>query len=107
MKLPAVVVTIAPIVVCAAAYLDAPQQVLNSGGPVAEIPPIGFGTWNLDKSNASDAVVAAFRAGYRHIDCAAIYGNEREVGEGIRRAMESEGLRREDFWVTSKLWNDR
>lgn len=74
---------------------------------VSDIPRIGFGTWNLDRSNASEAVVAAFKAGYRHIDCAAIYGNEKEVGRGIKDGAEAAGAKREEFWITSKLWNDR
>ena len=70
------------------------------------IPAIGFGTWRLDKSNASEAVSVALQTGYRHIDCAAIYGNEKQVGRGIKEGLEKSGRGREDIWVTSKLWND-
>ena len=70
------------------------------------IPLLGFGTWNL-KSNASEAVSYAIQTGYRHIDCAAIYGNEKEVGKGIADGLEKTGLSRSDIWVTSKLWNDQ
>ena len=49
-----------------------------------QIPSVGHGTWKLDKAVASDLVEAAIRDGYRHIDCACNYGNEKEVGEGIR-----------------------
>ena len=70
------------------------------------IPAIGFGTWRLDKSNASEAVSVALQTGYRHIDCAAIYRNEKQVGRGIKDGQEKSGRRREDIWVTSKLWND-
>ncbi|KAF2718219.1 Aldo/keto reductase [Polychaeton citri CBS 116435] len=70
------------------------------------LPLLGFGTWNLDRSNASDAVALAIEAGYRHIDCAAIYGNEVEVGRGIKWGLEKAQLKRSDIWVTSKLWND-
>ncbi len=70
------------------------------------IPAIGFGTWRLDKSNASEAVSAALQAGYRHVDCAAIYGNEKQVGRGIKDGLGKSGRGREDIWVTSKLWND-
>ena len=73
---------------------------------IADIPPIGFGTWNLDRSNATEVVEAAIHAGYRHIDCAAIYGNEKEVGEGIKRGMKKEGIKRNEIWITSKLWNN-
>ena len=70
------------------------------------IPAIGFGTWRLDKINASEAVSVALQAGYRHIDCAAIYGNEKQVGRGIKDGLEKSGRGREDIWITSKLWND-
>ncbi|RDW66301.1 aldo-keto reductase-6 [Coleophoma cylindrospora] len=71
-------------------------------------PLIGFGTWNLDLSsaNTSAAVSYAIQAGYRQIDAAAIYRNEKEVGEGIQDGLEKAGLDREEIWVTSKLWND-
>ena len=71
------------------------------------IPLLGYGTWNLDKSNASDAVSIALQTGYRHIDCAAAYGNEQEVGKGIAEGLRKAGLSRSDIWVTSKLWNDQ
>lgn len=76
--------------------------------PISHIPLLGFGTWNLkpDEHNASAAVSAAIAAGYRHIDCAAAYRNEKDVGRGIKEGLEKAGLRREDLWVTSKLWND-
>jgi alcohol dehydrogenase (NADP+) len=75
----------------------------------ATMPAIGFGTFGSD--HASPEVVAgavrdALAIGYRHIDCAAVYGNERQIGAVLREALEG-GLRREDLWVTSKLWNDK
>jgi len=70
-----------------------------------QIPTIGFGTWNL-KDNATEAVSHAINVGYRHIDCAAIYGNEKAVGKGIHEGLKKTGLSRDDIWVTSKLWND-
>ncbi|CAN5456226.1 aldo/keto reductase [soil metagenome] len=76
---------------------------LVSGTP---IPRIGLGTFGSDRyspSQVADAVVEAAEVGYRHFDCAAVYGNEREVGTALGRS----GLAREDFWVTGKLWNDR
>lgn len=82
------------------------QAVLNAS-PVKVIPLLGFGTWNLKTDEASDAVTAALQAGYRHIDGAFIYGNEKEVRKGIKEGLEKTGLRREDIWVTSKLWNDK
>eukprot|EP00727_Mastigamoeba_balamuthi_P014464 m51a1_g9642 putative aldo keto diketogulonate reductase (311) ;mRNA; f:1164413-1165498 len=67
------------------------------------IPLVGFGT-GIAPHESRTAVTAAIRAGYRHIDCAAIYGNEKEVGEGIGDAISSGVVRREDLWVTSKVW---
>jgi alcohol dehydrogenase (NADP+) len=73
-----------------------------------DIPHLGFGTWNLspDNHNASAAVSHAIQTGYRHIDCAAAYRNEPDVGRGIHEGLKKAGLRREDIWVTSKLWNN-
>lgn len=72
-------------------------------------PDIGFGTWNLKESpeNTTAAVAAAIGIGYRQIDCAAAYSNEKEVGKGIAQGLEKMRLKREDIWVTSKLWNDQ
>ena len=72
-------------------------------------PLIGFGTWNLKESadNTSSAVALELEAGYRQIDCAAAYGNEKEVGKGIAKGMKESGLKREDIWITSKQWNDQ
>jgi diketogulonate reductase-like aldo/keto reductase len=72
---------------------------LNSGD---KIPLLGIGTWQAPAGEVEKAVEAAIKAGYRHVDAAAAYGNEKEVGEGIRRA----GVPRQDLWVTSKLWNN-
>ena len=67
-----------------------------------EIPQLGYGVWQVENDVAADVVEQAIRAGYRHIDTAAIYGNEEGVGRGIRAA----GVPREDLFVTTKLWND-
>jgi diketogulonate reductase-like aldo/keto reductase len=73
---------------------------LNTGQTV---PAIGFGTWEIaSDSGAKAAVLSALQAGYRLIDTARIYGNERGVGEAIRES----GLKRQDIFVTTKLWND-
>ncbi|HOO25349.1 MAG TPA: aldo/keto reductase [Clostridiales bacterium] len=67
-----------------------------------EIPRLGFGTWQTpDGQVAIDSVLAAFEAGYRHIDTAAAYNNEAGVGEAIRQSS----LSREEIFVTTKLWN--
>ncbi|AXQ79287.1 aldo/keto reductase [Streptococcus chenjunshii] len=73
---------------------------LNNG---VTIPAIGFGTFKAaDGEEAYQATLAALKAGYRHIDTAAVYGNEESVG----RAIKDSGLPREDIFVTTKLWND-
>ncbi|ASJ74354.1 aldo/keto reductase [Granulosicoccus antarcticus] len=79
-----------------------PTQPVGADG---QMPVIGLGLWKIDKDVVADAVVEAIRAGYRHLDSACDYGNEKQVGEGIRRAIEEGLCTREDLWVTSKLWN--
>jgi 2,5-diketo-D-gluconate reductase B len=69
----------------------------------ARIPAIGLGTMTLKEKVCVDLVAAALRQGYRHLDTAQMYGNEREVGEGLRAS----GVRREDVFVTTKVWHDR
>lgn len=92
----------------AVAYGQAIDVQIPIGASTLEpIPLLGFGTWNLDRSNATEAVSYAIQTGYRHIDCAAIYGNEPLVGRGIADGLEKTGLDRSDIWVTSKLWNDQ
>lgn len=72
-------------------------------------PLIGFGTWNLNLSpeNTTKAVSFAIQKGYRQIDCAAIYRNEKAVGEGIADGLKKANITRQEIWVTSKLWNDQ
>jgi len=68
-----------------------------------KIPVIGFGTWQAkDGDIAESSVLAALEAGYRHIDTAAIYGNEESVGRAIKKS----GIPREELFITTKLWND-
>ena len=69
------------------------------------IPPIGFGFWKVAREDAADVAYQAIEAGYRHLDCAADYGNEIEIGQGIARAIAEGLVTREELWVTSKLWN--
>jgi 2,5-diketo-D-gluconate reductase A len=66
------------------------------------IPQVGLGVWQTPNETAAPAVRAAIDAGYRHVDTAAIYGNEEGVGEGIR----SSGVDRKDIFLTTKLWNE-
>jgi 2,5-diketo-D-gluconate reductase A len=77
---------------------DVPQVQLNDGN---SIPQLGFGVFQIPPSDTAEAVSRALEVGYRHIDTAEGYGNEREVGEAIRAA----GLDRGDMFVTSKLNN--
>jgi alcohol dehydrogenase (NADP+) len=82
-----------------------PTRALYTG---ARIPAIGFGTFGSDHANPMEvarAVRGAYEAGYRHFDCAAVYGNEREIGRVFREIFDT-GARREELWVTSKAWND-
>ncbi|KAL9110864.1 MAG: hypothetical protein Q9227_004664 [Pyrenula ochraceoflavens] len=90
-----------------ASFLDeVSQQPLggqaSSNPALTYIPPIGLGTWLSEPEKASGAVHAALNAGYRHIDAAAIYRNEPSVGRGLAAS----NLPRQNYWVTSKLWND-
>jgi len=71
-----------------------------------ELDAIGLGTWKSEKGKVEEAVYTALKAGYTHIDCALVYGNEAEVGLGIKRALNEGILNRKDLWVTSKLWNN-
>lgn len=73
------------------------------------MPAIGLGTFGSDYVSAAEvaeAVKGAAAAGYRHFDCASVYGNEREIGAALEAIVKS-GIRREDLWITSKVWNDR
>ena len=74
------------------------------------MPAIGMGTFGSDHvtpAEVGQAVRTALELGYRHIDCAAVYGNEQQIGEVIARAISDGLVKREDLWITSKLWNDK
>lgn len=71
-----------------------------------EIPAIGLGTWKSAPGEVGQAVIEAIRSGYRHIDCAAIYGNEKEIGEALKKVFDEKIVSREQLWITSKLWNN-
>ena len=70
------------------------------------MPALGLGTWKADPGVVGDAVREAIRIGYRHFDCAPIYGNEREIGAALAGAIADGDVRRDELWITSKLWND-
>lgn len=78
--------------------IEVPTLTLNDG---AEIPQLGFGTFRIPPEDAERVVLAALEAGYRHIDTAAIYGNE----EGIGRAIAASGIPRDELYITTKVWN--
>ncbi len=81
--------------------MAAPLIALNDGN---SIPQVGLGVWQTPPEDTERAVATALEAGYRHIDTAAAYGNEREVGHAIKNAVKS-GLPREDVYLTTKLSN--
>jgi len=76
---------------------------LNNG---IEMPIVGLGVFQVEDGQiVIDSVKAAIKNGYRSIDTAAIYGNEEGVGQGIKEAIEENGISREDLFITSKVWN--
>lgn len=76
---------------------------LNNG---IEMPVVGLGVFQVEDGQiVIDSVKAAIKNGYRSIDTAAIYGNEEGVGQGIKEAIEENGISREDLFITSKVWN--
>ena len=71
-----------------------------------QMPALGLGTWKSKPGEVYGAVREAIKMGYRHIDCAAIYGNEAEIGQAFSDAFQAADVKREELWVTSKLWNN-
>jgi D-xylose reductase len=69
------------------------------------IPSVGLGFWKIPNASTAELSVQAAKLGYRHFDCASDYGNEPEVGQGIEKILQDGLCRREELWVTSKLWN--
>jgi alcohol dehydrogenase (NADP+) len=83
-----------------------PKRTLHTG---AKMPAIGLGTFGSDRfsgEQVAEAVIGAAEVGYRHFDCAAVYANEKLIGKAFQTLMQS-GLKREEMWITSKLWNDK
>jgi len=84
-----------------------PTKILNTGD---RIPIIGLGTFGSDyysNQEIADAVKFALENGYRHIDCASVYGNEKEIGQAINEVISNGTLSRDELWITSKVWNDK
>lgn len=81
------------------AMISAPRLSLSDG---STIPQLGVGTYKVPADITAGLVEGALASGYRHIDTAALYGNEAEVGEGLRAS----GLDRDDVFITTKVWND-
>lgn len=71
-----------------------------------EMAAIGLGTWKSKPGEVKQAVITALESGYKHIDCAAVYGNEKEIGEAFNEVFSKGEIKREDIWITSKLWNN-
>ena len=71
----------------------------------AQLPSVGLGMWKIANADTATVVRQAISVGYRHLDAACDYGNEREVGQGIRAAIDDKVCSREQLWITSKLWN--
>ncbi len=82
-----------------------PSRTLSTG---ASIPTVGLGTFGSDKYDAktvSWALLEAADLGFRHFDCAEVYGNEKEIGDSLEYLL-IHGMNREDLWITSKVWNN-
>jgi len=71
-----------------------------------KMPILGLGTWKSEPGEVGKAIQEAIRIGYRHIDCAAIYGNEAEIGKALEEVMQAGLATRDELWITSKLWNN-
>ncbi|MGB8029935.1 MAG: aldo/keto reductase [Terracidiphilus sp.] len=93
----------------AAVFVDPaviPQRILYTG---TRMPAIGLGTFGSDHVSAAEiaeVVKGAAAVGYRHFDCASVYGNEAEIGASFQEILGG-GIKRGDLWITSKLWNDK
>lgn len=93
------------VVMASSATSTPPRTIRLSSG--TDMPLVGLGTWQAPRGVVGAAVADALRLGYRHIDCAAAYANETEVGAALREAFASGTATRDGVFVTSKLWNDR
>ncbi|KAI4329712.1 hypothetical protein MLD38_028066 [Melastoma candidum] len=74
---------------------------INTG---AKIPSVGLGTWKAAPGALAAAVATAIEAGYRHIDCASLYQNQAEIGSALKKLFDEGVVKRDELWITSKLW---
>ena len=81
---------------------DLKHFTLHSG---SKMPSIGYGCWKVPNDKIADVVYESIKAGYRLFDEAQGYGNEVECGQGLKRAMDEGIVKREELFITSKLWN--
>ncbi|MCB9260511.1 MAG: aldo/keto reductase [Ignavibacteriales bacterium] len=84
-----------------------PYFILSNGN---KIPAIGLGTFgsdSIDSKTIAETVGNAIKIGYRQIDCASVYGNEKEIGVELKKIIDNKIVNREDLWITSKVWNDK
>ncbi|KAL7538291.1 hypothetical protein ACHAXR_008441 [Thalassiosira sp. AJA248-18] len=79
-----------------------PAYTLNSGH---SMPCIAYGTFRSEPGEVGPAVIEAIKAGYRHLDLAHVYGNEKEIGSALKQAFDEGMVKREDLFITGKLWN--
>lgn len=75
----------------------------NNGDKICQV---GLGTWKSEENKVGEAIKHALKSGYTHIDCAAIYGNEAEIGEALTYVFKNSDIKRDDLFITSKLWNN-
>lgn len=80
------------------------KQLTYANGDQMDI--LGLGTWKSEPGEVYEAIREAIRIGYTHIDCAAIYNNETEIGQALQDAIKAGDIQREELWITSKLWNN-
>lgn len=77
---------------------------MNNG---AEIPVIGYGVYEVPVTKTAQLVYEALKSGYRHVDTAVVYENQKEAAEGVQKYLQETGTSREEIWFTTKLWNDQ
>ena len=88
-----------------------PSRSMSSSSPAyltlssgSKMPFIGLGLWKAEQGSVADVVLQAVKLGYRHFDSASDYGNEKQSGDGLKRAIDSGLVKRDELFITSKLW---